>query len=128
MNQEVLYQRTLDFCEITIFSDYIYVVMNEGITVIPEYNDILVNLTSKYFKEKDFVYITHRIHSYSIDPTIYLETVRIENLKGFVVVSADSEKEIASTKVEKLFFKKPFALFDSLEDAIHWKNTLLYPS
>lgn len=128
MNQEVLYQRTLDFCEITIFSDYIYVVMNEGITVIPEYNDILLNLASKYFKEKNFVYITHRIHSYSVDPTIYLDTVRIENLKGFVVVSADSQKEIANTKVEKLFFKKPFALFDSLEDALHWKNTLLYPS
>ncbi|MFT5752490.1 MAG: hypothetical protein ACI828_001393 [Flavobacteriales bacterium] len=102
--------------------------MNEGITVIPEYNNILVNLTNTYFKEKNFVYISHRIHSYSIDPTIYLDTVRIENLKGFVVVSSGSEKEIASTKVEKLFFKKPFALFDSLQDAIHWKNTLLYTS
>lgn len=127
MRKEVLYQRTLEFCEVTIFSDYIYVVMNEGITVIPEYNDILVSLTNKYFKDKDFVYITHRIHSYSVNPTIYLDTVRIENLKGFVVVSTDSEREIANTKIEKLFFKKPFALFDSLDDAIHWKDSILYP-
>ena len=120
--------RTLDFCEATIFSDYIYVIINKGIAVIPEYNNILVNLTNTYFKEKNFVYISHRIHSYPIDPTIYLDTVRIENLKGFVVVSSGSEKEIASTKVEKLYFKKPLALFDSLQDVIHWENTPLYTS
>lgn len=126
MKQEVIYQRTLDFCEVTVFSDYIYVVMNEGITVLPEYNDILIDLTRIYFKEKEFVYVTHRIHSYSVNPTIYLETARIENLKGFVVVATDSKREIANTKIEKLFFKKPFALFDSLSDAIHWKDSLLY--
>jgi hypothetical protein len=100
--------------------------MNEGITVLPEYNDILIDLTRIYFKEKEFVYVTHRIHSYSVNPTIYLETARIENLKGFVVVATDSKREIANTKIEKLFFKKPFALFDSLSDAIHWKDSLLY--
>tara|TARA_R110001632_G_scaffold57494_2_gene140483 strand:- start:175 stop:561 length:387 start_codon:yes stop_codon:yes gene_type:complete len=126
VKEEIIYQETLQFCEVTIFPDYLYVVMNEGITVVPEYNDILINLTNTYYQEKDFVYITHRIHSYSVNPTIYLETARIENLKGFAVVALDSEKEVINTKVEKLFFNKPFALFDSLEDAIHWKNTLLY--
>lgn len=125
MKEEIIYQDTLDFCEVTIYSDYIYVIMNEGITVVPEYNDILLKLTNTYFKQKDFVYITHRIHSYSVNPTIYLKTARIENLKGFAVVATDSEREVTNTKVEKLFFDKPFALFDYLDDAIHWKNTLL---
>lgn len=125
MKEEIIYQEILDFCEVTIFPDYIYVVMNEGITVVPEYNDILLKLTDTYFIEKDFVYITHRINSYSVNPTIYLKTARIENLKGFAVVATDSEKEVINTKVEKLFFDKPFALFDHLDDAIHWKNTLL---
>lgn len=126
MKEEIIYQETLDFCEVTIYSDYLYVVMNEGITVIPEYNDILLKLTNIYFIEKDFVYVTHRIHSYSVNPTIYLETARIENLKGFAVVATNTEKEIINTKVEKLFFNKPFVLFNYLEDAVHWKNTLLY--
>jgi hypothetical protein len=125
VKEEIIFKEILDFCEVTIFPDYIYVVMNEGINVVPEYNDILLRLTNTYFNGKDFVYITHRINSYSVNPTIYLKTARIKNLKGFAVVAADSEKEIINTKVEKLFFDKPFALFESMEDAIHWKNSLL---
>lgn len=126
MNKRILYERKLDFCNVTIFEDYIYVVMNEGITVIPEYNDILINLSDKYFKGVDFVYVTHRIHSYSVNPTIYLETSKIENLKGFVVVTSESLEENPNPKLEKLFFDKPFSIFNTLEEALIWKNKILY--
>jgi len=33
-----------------------------------------------------FVYITHRVNSYSVDPTIYISVSKIENLVGFAVV------------------------------------------
>jgi hypothetical protein len=61
--------------------------MHEGTNVLPENNKILLEVANEYFKNQAFVYITHRINSYSVDPQIYLETAKIENLKGFAVVS-----------------------------------------
>ncbi len=69
-----------DFCKIEVYDNYIIVIMFEGITVAPNYNDVLVNISDKYFKTKYFGYITHRIHSYSVDPRIYFETSKINNL------------------------------------------------
>lgn len=108
-----------DFCEIKIFDNYIIVVMFEGINLTPEKNDVLLSIATKYFKNSNFGYITNRIHSYSVDPSIYLETSKIENLVSFAVVSS-KQIIISNTKIEKLFFKKPFKHFTLLEDAINW--------
>ncbi len=118
-------QKTLDFCQVSIYSDYIYVVMNEGITVIPAHNDILIDLANTYFPERDFVYMTHRIHSYSVDPTVYIETSKIKNLRAFIVIAQNFDKESEITKIEKLFFEKPFVLFGTKEEAIAYKDELL---
>ncbi len=112
------------FCKIEVHNDYIIVVMNEGITVSPEHNDVLVNISTKYFKNKKFGYITHRIHSYSVDPSIYIETSKVENLAAFAIVS-DKKINMSNAQIEKLFFKKPFQHFMDLDEAINWvKNSI----
>lgn len=78
--------------------------MNEGITVIPEYNDILISLANTYFPQRDFVYITHRKNSYSVDPTIYIETSKISNLRAFVVIAQQFEKESESLRSKNYSF------------------------
>lgn len=113
-----------DFCEMTLYENYLIVVMNEGINLTPEYNQVLVELSESHFNGRPFVYITHRINSYSVDPKIYFETAKISNLKGFAVVSKNFKAK-SNAEIEKMFFKKPFNIFSKLEDAIIWANTVL---
>ncbi|MBQ0735473.1 hypothetical protein [Aquimarina celericrescens] len=114
----------LGFCQVNIYDDYVIAIMNEGITVIPEYNDIFLKIVERHFLNKAFVYISHRIHSYSVDPTIYFETARIKNLIGFAVVSSDPKQKML-TQVEKNFFGKDFKHFETLDQAILWKDEII---
>lgn len=124
MTEPIEHHLSLSFGELTIYNDYVYTVMNEGITVQPNFNDILLAIAEIYYSNKEFVYITHRINSYSIDPIIYLETSKIENLKGFIAV-CPNKSLIESFRVEKLFFKKPFAVYQTLDEALDYKEVLL---
>lgn len=113
-----------DFCEMHIYDNYLIVVMNEGITVTPDQNQVLLNVAETYFKNKDFVYITNRLHSYSVNPSIYFETSKIKNLIGFAVVSKDYKAK-SNAEVEKLFLKQPFEIFNTLEQAVDWATSIL---
>ena len=113
-----------DFCEMHIYDHYMVVVMNEGVTITPSHNQILLNIVDTYYKNKKFVYITHRLNSYAVDPAIYFETSKIENLAGFTVVSKDFKAK-SNAEVEKLFLNKPFEIFDTLEEAITWAKSIL---
>ena len=108
-----------EFCEVEVYNNYIVVVMHEGINLTPKKNEVLLNIAIKYFKNTPFGYITHRIHSYSVDPSIYFETSKIENLVAFAVVSS-KQINITNSKLEKIFYKNPFQHFIELEDAISW--------
>ncbi len=112
-----------DFCEMHIYDNYLINIINEGVTITPEHNQILLNIVDTYFKNKKFVYITHRLKSYSVNPKVYFETSKIPNLKGFAVVSKDYKAK-TNAEIEKLFFNKPFEIFDTLNDAIRWAKTI----
>jgi hypothetical protein len=113
-----------DFCDMTIFNNYLVVVMKEGVNITPKHNSVLVEVTKDYFLNKPFIYITHRLNSYSVDPKIYFETSKIENLKGFAVVSSNYKAKV-NAQIEQMFFNKPFEIFSKLEDAISWAEELI---
>ena len=114
---------TLDFCDITIYSNCIVVVMKEGVSIVPSHNTVLVDIVNTYFGNSPFVYISHRLYSYSVDPKIYYETVKIQNLKGFAVVSNNFMAK-TNAEIEQQFFSKPFKVFNDLESAFTWANEL----
>ena len=114
-----------DFCNMNIYDNYMVVVMNEGVTITPAHNKILLNIVDTYFNNKNFVYITHRINSYSVDPAIYFETSKIKNLVGFAVVSKDYKAK-SNAEIEKLFFNKPFEVFNTLEEAVAWVDLVIH--
>jgi hypothetical protein len=113
-----------DFCDMTIYDNYVVVVMKEGVNITPAHNTVLQEVTATYFKNKPYVYITHRVNSYSVDPKIYYETVKIENLKGFAVVSSNYQAKI-NAQIEKMFFAKPFEIFTKLDDALEWAKSII---
>ncbi|MFD2561127.1 hypothetical protein [Aquimarina rubra] len=114
----------LDFCKLEIHHNYMIAVMKEGIVVSATNNSILIKIAEKHFKKTPFVYITHRIHSYSVDPIVYIKTGEVHNLLGFAVVSKNPMQEI-QTKYERSFFKKEFRRFDDIESALSWKDELI---
>lgn len=110
---------SLPFGSVEIYEEYIIAVMDEGITLEPKHNEVLVSIADKYFKNKTFAYITHRIHSYSIDPRIYMETSKIENLVAFAIVS-EKQINLTNAQIEELFLRKPFKAFKKVDQAINW--------
>lgn len=113
-----------DFCDIQIYDNHMVTVMKEGVTITPDHNKVLLNIVDTYYNKKRFVYITHRLHSYSVNPAIYFETSKITNLAGFAVVSKDYKAK-SNAEIEKLFLNKPFEVFNTLEEAVSWAGSLL---
>ena len=100
------------------------VTVNTGENISMTYHDALVEVANRYFKNKPFVYITHRVNSYSVDPSVYAETSKIKNLVGFCVVSRNFMAK-STAKIEKLFLNKPFEIFDSLDEAETWAKSVI---
>ncbi len=112
------------FCKVEIHTDYVLTIMTEGITVIPKYNNLLLMATDQYYKNKPFVYISHRINSYAVDPSIHIEMSKIPNLVGFAVVSNNPIQKM-QTALEQSLFEKELRLFTTLKSAIAWKNKII---
>ena len=109
-----------EFGEIRIFENYVIVLMKEGITVKPEHNEDLKMIGNTYYRGKKFGYITYRVNSYSVDPLVYIETSKIENLVAFAVVVIEDGMKISNVDIEKLFYTKPFRVFHDLDRARDW--------
>lgn len=113
-----------NFCQVQIHDHHIIVIVNEGEVVDKLKNEVLVDIAQSYFKDRPFIYITHRINSYSVDPSVYKATSRIKNLIGFCVVSSNFLAK-SNAQIEKLFFNKPYEIFESLQEAIQWSDSLI---
>lgn len=112
----------LSFCKMIFSQNYVICNIHEGETVSVEKSNLQTEVILDHYQDKPFVYITHRIHSYSVDENIYADTSKIENLVGFVIVSS-SKASIKNALFEQMFLDKPFEIFEDLEDAILWANT-----
>ena len=123
MNKSLFFE----FGEIDVFNNFVIAIMKEGITVKPEYNNDLINIANKYFPNKPFGYITYRKNSYSVDPMVYIETSKIKNLVAFAVVSVEGSPglKLTNVEIEKMFLKKPFKHFISLNNAKLWVNEMV---
>lgn len=119
--------QTQDFGVLEIYDTYVKAIMFEGVTIKPKHNTVLIAIAAKYFPNKNFGYITHRLNSYSVDPRVYVDTSKIKNLVAFAVVSKDPVN-LSNTQVEKLFLKKPFRAFQQMEEAIAWVEEIISKS
>lgn len=115
---------TYSFCTIEVYDNYVISSINEGFHLTPDKNKILDDIASEYFYDKLFVYISYRKNSYSVDPSIYLQTSKIENLAGMAVV-AKVPLAKGNAEIEKLFLNRPFEIFTSIDEAKDWANTVL---
>lgn len=92
---------------------------NEG--VIMSYKtgfSILLNGLN-YLGTKPWVYVSNRVHSYSIKPMDYKYLNNVPTLRAVGVVNY-SELGHSNAELEAKFCKKPFQMFDNLTDAFIW--------
>lgn len=116
----------LDFGKITFHDKILIAEINEGVLLDVEKNRMLLKLGKNYFGNKPYGYISHRTHSYAVNPMVYLESAQAENLKAIAVVTLDPVVT-QNTNVEKKFYKNvnAFNVFDNLNDAVSWLNEVV---
>ncbi|RAJ16215.1 hypothetical protein [Olleya aquimaris] len=119
-----MYTKTeLSFCTLLAKDHILIAEINEGVNLDKKLSDEIIYFSSVAFNNKPFVYITNRINSYSVDPTIYKDVSKIDLLKGFAVVSKTLSARNA--EIERLFLKKPFEIFRELNKAELWAKSIL---
>lgn len=113
-----------DFGKVKIIDNFVIAEMNEGITFDLPDRSILLNYCQEYFKDQPFGFISHRINSYSINPTVYIDAAKNFNVKAVAIVTFDTIGR-GNVAIEKQFFGEPFEIFDNLEYAINWMKQML---
>ncbi|SEK23221.1 hypothetical protein SAMN04487910_0027 [Aquimarina amphilecti] len=114
----------LGFAVVEIREDYLKNTISEGFLVMPKHNKLLLEFVTKYFKDTPFVYISNRINTYSVDPTVYHRTTKIDTLAGIAVVSKNHRQK-KLTELESKFFEKELEYFSKIDEALEWKNKIL---
>jgi hypothetical protein len=76
-------------------------------------------------KNRPWVYVSHRVNSYSVIPTDYEYLHKIKTLKALSIV-VPTGTDPSTTAIEQIFCRKPFQLFNNgLEEAMVWAEKML---
>ena len=109
--------------EFEIHENFVIVRFDEGSDVTVEDWKESIKVLLDNFSGK-FAWISDRINSYSIDPTLLLETEVIEDMNNFICIAqVNYEKKLKdSTDLAKDFLTAnvPFRSFEKLDDALNW--------
>lgn len=114
----------LDFCKLDFFDHYFIGTIYEGVLINKKKADTIIQIALKYFESTPFVIISNRVHSFSIDPSIYTKLKLIDTLVGFTIVT-NSSKVISNSSLEKIFYGKPFSVHSNFDTAINWSISLV---
>lgn len=109
----------LDVGKIQVFDNYMVSIFDEGATLTLERAYQIIGISEIHFRDRNFGFISHRINSYAIDPTVYTYLRQLDNLKAFAVVS-NKEVDMHNFHIEKLFYKKPMKFFVDYINGLEW--------
>ena len=114
----------LEFTILEFHKNFVVSRVRENVVLSKKQVFDLINACSGHYEHKNFVYISKRVHNYNVDPTVYLNLDKVENLAGIAIVS-DKTSAINMAQFEKTFSKIPFEIFIELEDAVDWTHRIL---
>lgn len=109
----------LEFSLLKFYDHYVISQLKEDVVFDRPQVKELVKVCLEYFKGKNFVYISQRVHNYNVNPTIYLKLKEAKNLCGIAIVSQKTSA-LNMAAFEKNFSKVPFEVFLELRDAKKW--------
>lgn len=112
-------KHTFNFGIVELYENFAVGEMNEGVDLKADEHEQLLKLCVDTFKDLPFGYISHRKHSYAVDPRVYLNTGNIKNLVAIAVVITRPAQKL-SAAIEEVFFGRPFKYFYDLDEAKNW--------
>ncbi len=119
-------EKTFSIGRFLFYPNFIVGEFNEGVHVTQKNAAEPIRMAQEiYGTDKPLIYVSHRLNSYSMDPIGYEAISKMfPNFKGFAIVSENRYRRMIA-KLERLFIKKPIAVFYDLESAFEWGETIL---
>lgn len=114
----------LQECSLEFYNFYVVSRVHENVIFDEEILEKVRNICRNFFKDQPYVYISKRVHSYNVNPLIYLKLRKNEKLSGVAIVS-DNFSQLTTANFEKQFSPLPFDIFDNLEEAIAWAQSVV---
>jgi hypothetical protein len=108
-----------DIAYLEIYDNFIISSIKEDIVFGLEELNWFLQVFEEYFPNKKFGYIGDRVFNYNIKPDTYFISSQHEGLSAMAIICYN-ELGKQTALFEKEFFKKPFSVFDNLEDAKKW--------
>ncbi len=123
---DVLKELNYSFADVYIFDGFVISEIKEGVVFSWEDHakKIVEEVTAFAGNDgSEIVYLSHRIHSYSLKPMDWLHFFKNSfNLNGYGVIGYNSFS-FMNTVIENLFFKKKIRRFNDIETAIQWAES-----
>jgi hypothetical protein len=104
---------------IFFYDNIVIVEALEGVTLSYKTSFSVLVKGLKYMGNRPWVYISNRVHSYSVNPNDYKYLNEIPSLKAIAIVNY-TETGRKNAQLEAAFCKKPFKVFDDLTGAYEW--------
>ena len=114
----------LEFTVLEFYRNHVLSKPKEGQILGPKQVSDLVEICSGYYEGAKFVYLSHRVNDYNVNPTIYLNLDKVRNLAGIGIVSTRTSS-LSMANFEKKFSKLPYEVFTHMDDALEWVEELL---
>jgi len=126
IEQKLIVEHILDIGKFLFYTNVVVGEFYEGVHVTKENATQPIEIASQLYGDTEpIVYISHRLHSYSMDPVGYGEVVKMfPNFIGFAIVSQNRYRRMLAS-IEKLFIKKPIGVFYDMDAAFVWAESLL---
>ena len=119
-----LHYHNLGVSEVFVFDQFLINQIKPGELVDSDQVKTLKHLIQVHFSDREMVYLSNRVFTYSVNPMVYNEVVKIPNLLGMgIVVHTDSSR--LNAQFEKSFYTKPFAIFDNVPEAVYWAQEVI---
>jgi len=123
LSSEIIKELNYAFGNVFIFDGFLVSEINEGVTFNwEEHGKVVVEDVTLFLQTngKDLVYISHRIHSYSVVAADWLKFFKASyTLKAYCIVSK-GKLGVMNYMIENLFFSKKIKRFNSIYEAVNW--------
>lgn len=125
--QEAIHELNLDFGDFYLFETFIVGEVHKDMVVNwKDHFKYMVEQISHLYDQngKDLVYITNRIHPYSVVPSDWLHFFKYSySLKGYGIVSY-TQKGRYNAIFEKLFMRSKMKNFTDINEAVLWAKEI----
>lgn len=127
VQNKLIKKHTLDIGTVYFYENLVISEIKEGVFVNFDKLSGIFELGKMYYGNKTpFVYLSHRINSYSLDPMGHLRCVALfPNLKGYgAIIYNDINFKVAELE-QKFIVDKTAQIFDNVDDALRWAENLV---